>query len=72
MPTSPSAAALVGMGGDEPSSWRINCLGTRRVLDAAARASVGRLVHLSSIVAFGFDYPNGVDEHYPLRPNGVP
>ena len=65
-------AALVGMGGDEPSSWRINCLGTRRVLDAAARAGVGRVVHLSSIVAFGFDYPDGVDEQYPLRPNGVP
>ncbi|MEO6027014.1 MAG: NAD-dependent epimerase/dehydratase family protein [Candidatus Binatia bacterium] len=41
-------------------SWRINCLGTRHVLDAAARAGVGRPVHLSSIVAFGFDYPNGV------------
>jgi nucleoside-diphosphate-sugar epimerase len=60
------------MGGDEPSSWRINCLGTRHVLDAAARAGVGRVVHLSSIVAFGFDYPDGVDEQYPLRPNGVP
>lgn len=65
-------AALVGMGGDEGAFWRVNCLGTRRVLDAAAAARVGRLVHLSSIVAFGFDYPDGVDEHWPLRPNGVP
>ncbi len=65
-------AALVGMGDDEPASWRVNCLGTRHVLDAAAHAGVRRLVHLSSIVAFGFDYPDGVDERYPLRPNGVP
>ena len=65
-------AALVGMGSDEAAFWRVNCLGTRRVLDAAATARVGRLVHLSSIVAFGFDYPDGVDETYPLRTNGVP
>lgn len=65
-------AALVGMGGDEAAFWRVNCLATRYVLDAAAAAGVRRLVHLSSIVAFGFDYPDGVDERYPLRPNGVP
>ncbi|MCC6765278.1 MAG: NAD(P)-dependent oxidoreductase [Deltaproteobacteria bacterium] len=65
-------AALVGMGGDEAAFWRANCLATRHVLAAAAAAGVRRLVHLSSIVAFGFDYPDGVDEHYPLRPNGVP
>lgn len=65
-------AALVGMGSDEAAFWRANCLATRHVLDAAAAAGVGRLVHLSSIVAFGFDYPDGVDERYPLRPNGVP
>jgi nucleoside-diphosphate-sugar epimerase len=65
-------AAILGMSGDEPAFWRVNCLGTRHVLDAARAAGVGRLVHLSSIVAFGFDYPDGVDERYPLRPNGVP
>lgn len=65
-------AAKVGMAGREADFWRINCLGTRHVLAAAARHGVGRLVHLSSIVAFGFDYPDGVDERYPLRPNGVP
>ena len=65
-------AARVGMSGDAESFWRINCLGTRHVLDAAGRAGVQRLVHISSIVSFGFDYPDGVDEHHPLRPNGVP
>ncbi len=65
-------AALVGMGSDEAAFWRTNCLATRHVLDAAAAAGVGRLVHLSSIVAFGFAYPDGVDERHPLRANGVP
>ncbi|MCC6849296.1 MAG: NAD-dependent epimerase/dehydratase family protein [Deltaproteobacteria bacterium] len=65
-------AARVGMSGDEAAYWRANCLATRHVLDAAAAAGVRRLVHLSSIVAFGFDYPDGVDERHPLRPNGVP
>jgi nucleoside-diphosphate-sugar epimerase len=49
----------------------VNVLGTRHALDAAARNEVRRFVHFSSIVTFGFDYPDGVDERYPLRPNGV-
>jgi nucleoside-diphosphate-sugar epimerase len=65
-------AARVGMRGDEDSFWRANALGTRNALDAATRAGVARFVHFSSVVAFGFDYPDGVDERYPLRPNGVP
>jgi nucleoside-diphosphate-sugar epimerase len=65
-------AARVGMRGDEQSFWRANVLGTRHALEAAAHAGARRFVHFSSIVAFGFDYPDGVDEHYPLRPNGVP
>ena len=24
------------------------------------------------MVVFGFDFPDGVDERYPVRPNGVP
>jgi nucleoside-diphosphate-sugar epimerase len=60
------------MRGDEEGFWRTNVLGTRNALDAARRAGAGRFVHFSSVVAFGFDYPDGVDERYPLRPNGVP
>jgi nucleoside-diphosphate-sugar epimerase len=65
-------AARVGFSGPEESCWRINCHGTRNVLDAAVKAEVRRFVHISSIVAFGFDYPDGVDEHHPVRTNGVP
>jgi nucleoside-diphosphate-sugar epimerase len=65
-------AALLGMRGDPESFWRVNVLGTRNALDAAARADAQRFVHFSSIVAFGFDFPGVVDERYPVRPNGVP
>jgi len=65
-------AAKVGMEGDADSYWRINCLGTRHVIDACTKHKVHRLVHLSSVVVFGFEYPDGVDEQYPLRTNGVP
>ena len=65
-------AARVGMRGPADEFWRANVLGTRNALDAATRAGAKRFVHFSSIVTFGFDFPDGVDERYPLRPNGVP
>lgn len=65
-------AALVGFAGDDDEYWRVNVLGTRRVIEAAAAAGVGRVVHLSSVVAFGFDYPDGVEETWPVRTNGSP
>jgi nucleoside-diphosphate-sugar epimerase len=65
-------AALVGMGGDADAYWRANVVGTRHAVDAAARAGAGRFVHISSIVAFGFDFEGNVDERHPVRPNGVP
>ncbi|MFN0198907.1 MAG: NAD-dependent epimerase/dehydratase family protein [Planctomycetaceae bacterium] len=65
-------AARVGFCGSAESYWRVNSDATRKVLDAAVKAGVRRFVHISSIVAFGFDYPDGVDERHPLRTNGVP
>ena len=67
-------AAVVGMGRtpDPATFWRVNVLGTRHALDAAARGGAQRFVHFSSIVTFGLDYPDGVDERYPLRTTGVP
>ena len=66
-------AAIVSMrGGDPGAVWRTNALGTRHVLDAARRAGVARVVHLSSVTVFGFVFPDGVDESYPTQPNGVP
>src|SRR5919201_3112452 len=35
-------AALVGMRGEESDFWRVNVLGTRHALDAAARAGARR------------------------------
>ena len=67
-------AAVVGMGRtpDPDTWWRVNVLGTRHALDAAARGGAQRFVHFSSIVTFGLDYPDGVDERYPLHMTGVP
>jgi nucleoside-diphosphate-sugar epimerase len=66
-------AAVVSMRGDDPRAvWRVNALGTKHVLDAAARGGAGRVVHLSSVTVFGFAFPDGVDEAYPTAPNGVP
>ncbi len=63
-------AAVVSNVASEEAFWRVNVLGTRRLLEACAAQGVGRFVHLSSVGAYGFDFPDGVDETYPLRPNG--
>ena len=65
-------AARLGMEREPDVFWRVNVLGTRHALDAAASAGARRFVHVSSIVAFGFDVPRAVDERHPVRPNGVP
>jgi len=64
-------AALVGMPSDVSQFWAVNVRGTRLALDAARDAGVKRFVHLSSIVTFGLDFPDGVDERWPVRPTGV-
>jgi nucleoside-diphosphate-sugar epimerase len=65
-------AAIVSMRPDPGPIWEVNVLGTRRALDAARGGGARRFVHLSSITAFSFDYPDGVSELHPIRPNGVP
>jgi nucleoside-diphosphate-sugar epimerase len=65
-------AALVSLRGDARRFWEVNVLGTRRALEAAARAGARRFVHVSSVVAFGFDFPDGADERWPVRTNGSP
>lgn len=60
-------AAIVSNAASLDDAWTVNVLGTRRVLAAAAAAGVRRFVHISSIMAYGFDYPDGVDETYPVR-----
>jgi nucleoside-diphosphate-sugar epimerase len=66
-------AALVTNAADLDASWRVNVLGTRRALDAAVRAGASRFVHLSSVRAFSdVGFPDGVDESWPVRPDGNP
>jgi 2-alkyl-3-oxoalkanoate reductase len=65
-------AAIIGFGGRQERYWRVNALGTRRALDAAARAGAKRFLHLSSIVVFGVDFPDGVEETWPTRTTGAP
>jgi len=50
---------------------RVNHAGTRAVLEAAARAGVGRLVHLSSNSPFGTnpDPDDAFHQHEPYRPH---
>jgi nucleoside-diphosphate-sugar epimerase len=52
--------------------WRANVLGTAHVIKAAERAAVGRLVHFSSVTVFGLEFPDGVDERYPVRNTFIP
>jgi len=63
-------AALVSNDAPLDKAWEVNVLGTQRVLRAAAAAGVKRFVHLSSIAAYGFDFPDGVDERDPVRVSG--
>lgn len=65
-------AAVLTLSGDPAAVWRVNVLGTKHALDAAVEAGAQRFVHLSSVLAFSWDFPDGVDETYPVRPNGAP
>jgi len=63
-------AALVSNAAPLEKAWEVNVLGTQRVLRAAVAAGVPRFVHISSIAAYGFDFPDGVSESDPVRVSG--
>lgn len=65
-------AAIVGGTSDHEAVFRINQLGTRHALDAAARAGAKRFLHFSSVTVFSPWFPDGVDETYPIRASGMP
>jgi len=66
-------AAIVSNVAGLAEQWRINVLGTRRALDAARDAGAERFVLLSSVRAFSdLGFPDGVDESWPVRPDGNP
>lgn len=59
-------AARMGIEDDWPSYRHINVDGPRRVVTASRRAGVRTFVHLSSVMVYGFDYPDLVTEDGPL------
>ena len=66
-------AAIVSNAVDLDGSWRVNVLGTRNVVAAAARADARRLVHFSSVRAFSdLGFPDGVTEDQPGAPGRQP
>lgn len=66
-------AATVSLRLERPEEiWRANVLGTANAIAAAERAGAERFVHFSSVTVFGFDFPDGVDERYPVRYTFVP
>ncbi len=65
-------AAIVSDAGSMEDHVRVNVGGTAATLGAAADAGVGRSLHLSSVVVYGFRDPDTQDESAPLRTYGVP
>lgn len=63
-------AAIVAEDGLRADYERVNIEGTRTVCHAAQQAGVKRLVHLSSVMVYGFDFPPEVDEDGPVNGQG--
>ena len=62
-----TAALLPGPGsGGMADSVRVNVGGTENVCVAARDAGVGRVVHLSSVAAWGYDFKTDITEDEPL------
>jgi len=63
-------AAVVAEDGPRELYERVNNQGTRSVCEAALSQRVPRLVHLSSIMVYGFNYPDQVGENGPYADDG--
>lgn len=63
-------AAIVSDWGEMAQFRRVNVEGTRNVLDAAGDAE--RVVHVSSVAIWGYDFDEHVHEDSEPRPHGVP
>jgi nucleoside-diphosphate-sugar epimerase len=66
------AAALVGDWGPMEDFVRVNVVGTRNVLDAAAAAGAERVVHVSSVATWGYEFRGDLGEDAPVRACGEP
>jgi nucleoside-diphosphate-sugar epimerase len=65
-------AAFIHEGGQMDEFVDLNLRGTINVVDRAAEAGVERVVHLSSVVVYGYEDPSTQDEEAPLRTYGIP
>jgi nucleoside-diphosphate-sugar epimerase len=65
-------AAHVREWGDMDDFVRVNVRGTRNVLDAAAHAGADRVVHVSSVVVYGYDAPGEQEDDVFHRTYGIP
>ena len=59
-------AAIVAESGDLEVFRQVNVNGPLTVATAAKSAGVRRFVHFSSVMVYGFDFPDGVSEAGPL------
>jgi nucleoside-diphosphate-sugar epimerase len=66
------AAAIVSDAGTMEDHVSVNVGGTASVLDAAAVAGAERVLHVSSVVVYGYEDPASQDETAHLRTCGVP
>ncbi len=65
-------AAHVREWGSMEEFIRVNVGGTRKVLGAAERAGADRVLHVSSVVVYGYDAPGELDEATYHRTYGIP
>jgi nucleoside-diphosphate-sugar epimerase len=65
-------AAFVHEWGEMEDFVRVNVRGTATVLDAAAEAGCERVVHVSSVVVYGYHARGEQDEGAHLRSYGIP
>lgn len=59
-------AARMGIEDDWDGYRAVNVAGAERVAAAARRAGASAFVHLSSVMVYGFDFPDGIVEEGPL------
>jgi len=61
-----NTAAIVSLAADWKAYRAVTVQGTRCALDVAIAAGAKRFLHFSSILAMGYDYPDGADEKWPV------
>ena len=64
------AAAIVSNTATLEKAWQVNVKATAELLAHSAAAGVRRLVYLSSVAAYGFDFQQTAHEDDPLCPMG--